>query len=587
MNKITSIYQYPVKGFSGEKLSSVRLRKNKGLPEDRKYALSSGQIKVNENGFWSPSQAFQRMKIRPDLSMFKLERDEDKLQLITPLGKALRIEAGGESSELLSETFGNNTTIHRTTSGQGYWDHKDASISIINISTVEEISRRLGQVIDPLRFRANLYIRSEPWSEFNWLGKKLLIENCELNIIRPIDRCSSTSVDLNTGKNDLNMPALLSRYFGHLFCGVYATVSNGGEIKINNKIRIGSNMNDSELTASIFQTASSKSSNWPRQITVKKIIHETEDICSIWMNDPFMKLGTFSAYKPGQYIHLHGLSNSNVWRCYTVSKIKEDSFRITVKRDNGLGSQAIHNLLPDEKVQMSGPFGNVTIRQSSNSIFLLSAGIGITASVSKLQGLIDMSYDKSIQLIHVARTKRDLALWDEVIKLSEQLPHIKVSLYLTKEKHSTSTFVAGRPNLQAISREIKLAGSDLHICGSEQFTKDISNMFNDKSRLFVDTFFTPVTENKFREIKKCDPIKVTLARSNVTKYWKPEDGTLLEFAEANGAIISSHCRAGICSTCTCNIISGSTAKIIGTKSINRNNTLLCSSVPNETVVLDI
>jgi len=39
MNKIEFIYQYPIKGFPGEKLDVVKLRANEGLPEDRKYAL--------------------------------------------------------------------------------------------------------------------------------------------------------------------------------------------------------------------------------------------------------------------------------------------------------------------------------------------------------------------------------------------------------------------------------------------------------------------------------------------------------------------------------------------------------------------
>ncbi len=587
MNKIEFIYQYPIKGFPGEKLDVVKLQANEGLPEDRKYALGNGQIKVNEHGYWSPCQAFQRMTIRPDLSMFKVERDEGQLQLITPAGKSLQIEVGGASVELLSGIFGSHTDIHHAASGQGYWDHKDASISIINVSTIEEISKKLGQVINPLRFRANLYIRAKPWSEFNWVGKKLLIENCELNIIRPIDRCSTTSVDPNTGTSDLNMPALLSQNFGHIFCGVYAKVSKGGKIKVNNKMEIGSSIDDSELTASVGQATSPKSSDWPRLITVEKIVRETEDICSIWLQDPFIKLGTFDDYKPGMYIRLHGLSNSNVWRCYTVSKIKDDKFRITVKRDEGLGSQAIHNLRPKEKMLMSGPFGNATLRKSSDSIFLLSAGIGITPSVSKLQGLIDICYDKPIQLIHVARSILELALWDEVIKLSEQLPHIQLRLYLTNEKHSTCKFIAGRPNLEEISREIELTDSDLHVCGPERFTKDITNMLTDNSRIFVDTFFTPVTESKFRKIEKCDPIKVTFARSNITKYWNSDDGTLLEFAEANGAIVSSHCRAGICNTCVCKIINGSTTRLIGSNAVDHSDTLLCCSVPNEIVVLDI
>jgi ferredoxin-NADP reductase/uncharacterized protein YcbX len=587
MNDIAFIYQYPIKGFPGEKLEVVKLRANEGLPDDRMYALSSGNAAVNKGGQWSPCQAFQRMTIRSDLSMFTLERKDELFQLISPSGKRITIKEGDNSIDMLSDVFGSNTAIHRAISGKGYWDHKDASISIINLSTIEEISKRLGQVINPLRFRANLYIRAQPWSEFNWVGKKLLIGTCKLNIIRPIDRCSATSVNLETGKNDLNMPAELFRHFGHLFCGVYATVTDGGEIKVSSNIEIGANIDDSELTGSVCQVTSPSIASWPRLVTVNRVVRETEEVCSVWFNDSFTNQGTFDDYEPGMYIRLHDLSKSNVWRCYTVSKKNEDEFRITVKRDDGVGSQAIHNLKPNQKILMSGPFGNATIRQSSRALFLLSAGIGITPSVSKLQGLIDANYDKPVNLIHVARSKRDLALWSEVIELSKQLPHVKPRLYLTKEKDCTSDFIAGRPNLQKISSEIEETESDLHICGPNQFTNEIVDMLTDKTRLFVDTFFTPVTGGNIGEIKKCNPIKVTLVRSNVTKFWNSEDGTLLEFAEANGAVVSSHCRAGICNTCACKIISGSTTSVIDSNLIDRTGTLLCTSVPNEAVVLDI
>ncbi|OUR91685.1 hypothetical protein A9Q81_17645 [Gammaproteobacteria bacterium 42_54_T18] len=105
MNKIEFIYQYPIKGFPREKLDVVKLRANEGFSEDRKYALSNGPIKVNENGHLSPCQAFQRMTIRPDLSMFKLERKDGLLQLITPSEKPLQIELEGDSTELLSENY--------------------------------------------------------------------------------------------------------------------------------------------------------------------------------------------------------------------------------------------------------------------------------------------------------------------------------------------------------------------------------------------------------------------------------------------------------------------------------------------------
>jgi uncharacterized protein YcbX len=53
-----------------------------------------------------------------------------------------------------------------------------------------------------------------------------------VKIVKRIVRCAATNVDPATGLRDLAIPDTLIRTFGHVDCGVYGEVVEGGEIKV-------------------------------------------------------------------------------------------------------------------------------------------------------------------------------------------------------------------------------------------------------------------------------------------------------------------------------------------------------------------
>ena len=62
MARLESIYRYPVKGLSPEKLVGVRLEPGQTLPADRKYAIENGPsrgiyARVIEGGKIAPGDA--------------------------------------------------------------------------------------------------------------------------------------------------------------------------------------------------------------------------------------------------------------------------------------------------------------------------------------------------------------------------------------------------------------------------------------------------------------------------------------------------------------------------------------------------
>ena len=99
-------------------------------------------------------------------------------------------------------------------------------VSIINLASVADLENYVGAPVDPLRFRANLYVTGWPaWQELDMVGRQISIGNgVRAKIVKRIVRCAATNVDPATGARDLEIPNTLMKTFGHADCGIYAQV---------------------------------------------------------------------------------------------------------------------------------------------------------------------------------------------------------------------------------------------------------------------------------------------------------------------------------------------------------------------------
>ena len=91
--------------------------------------------------------------------------------------------------------------------------------------------------IDPLRFRANIYIDgAKPWEEFDWVGSEIRIGGTVFAVDRKNGRCGATNVNPATGRRDLDIPSSLRAAFGHKNLGVYLIVRDGGQIAVGDSV---------------------------------------------------------------------------------------------------------------------------------------------------------------------------------------------------------------------------------------------------------------------------------------------------------------------------------------------------------------
>lgn len=246
---LQSIYRYPVKGLSPELLPATTLRPGETLPADRRYAIENGPI-----GF-DPADP----KYFPKIRFLMLMRNERLAGLQTRFDDASNVltirHNNAEAARGDLETAEGRASIERffadnfasdlrgppkilAAPGHSFSDVAARVVSIINLASVASIETMVGQPVNPLRFRANLYVSGWPaWHEFDLLGQELTIGTARLKVVKRIVRCAAVNVDPATAERDLNIPQTLMQVFDHADCGVYAEVIAGGNIAAGDTVQ--------------------------------------------------------------------------------------------------------------------------------------------------------------------------------------------------------------------------------------------------------------------------------------------------------------------------------------------------------------
>ncbi|MEO1694334.1 MAG: MOSC N-terminal beta barrel domain-containing protein [Pseudomonadota bacterium] len=240
--RVASLYRYPVKGLTPERLETVALTPGEALPFDRAYAIEAGSGKFDPLApDYLPKINFLMLMRDEKLAAIDTRFDEtdrtltisrDGRQVVrgaldTPIGRSMieQFIAGYLGSDLR----GAPKVVQAP--GHTFADVPAKCVHIVNLASVAALERVADKPIDPLRFRANIYIAGlEPWAEFTWLDKSITLGNATLNVWSRTQRCAATNVDPATGARDMALPGLLQRTFGHEDFGIYASVRSGATI---------------------------------------------------------------------------------------------------------------------------------------------------------------------------------------------------------------------------------------------------------------------------------------------------------------------------------------------------------------------
>jgi uncharacterized protein len=239
--KIASLVRYPIKGLAGMALPGVRLVAGAGIPLDRAYAVENGAKRFDaDNPKWLPKNHFLQLMQHERLASLGADFDETSRTLtLYRDGRqiargALETKLGRQMIEQFLAAFVKTGLLGppRIVSAPGHsiTDIAEKALHIVNLESVRDLSRIVGAGLDPLRFRANVYVEGLPaWEERHWLGSTLSCGTATLQVFKETTRCEATSVDLETGQRGLSIPAALQRTWGHAKFGLYAKVITDGD----------------------------------------------------------------------------------------------------------------------------------------------------------------------------------------------------------------------------------------------------------------------------------------------------------------------------------------------------------------------
>ena len=248
--RIKSIYRYPVKGLSAEPLERAMLAPGQTLPADRLYAIENGPIGFDPAApAYFPKQRFLMLMRNERLAHLATQLDEASHVLTVREGGRevargdLRTADGRQKIEdffarfCADELRGPPKILHAP--GHSFSDVAKKVVSFINLASVAAVETLVGVPVDPLRFRANVYVEGwKPWSELELGDREIMVGDARLKVVKRIVRCAATNVEPGTGIRDLHIPESLLRALGHMDCGIYAEVIAGGSIAPGDRVDV-------------------------------------------------------------------------------------------------------------------------------------------------------------------------------------------------------------------------------------------------------------------------------------------------------------------------------------------------------------
>jgi hypothetical protein len=250
--RIVSLYRHPVKGFTPERLARADLEAGACFPCDRLYAVEDGPSGFDPEapGHISKMKFTVLAKI-PAVAKARTAFDAASGVLTAraegqpDFAGDLRDDAGRAGfaawlADLLGDDAQGPLKVIEGPGAHRFMDSRSGYVSIVNLASVRDLSQKVGRDLDPLRFRANLYVEGWPaWAENAMTGQTLSVGAARAEVLKPIVRCAATHVDPTSAERDVDLVKALFGHYGHMFCGIYLNVTESGAVQEGNVVAAG------------------------------------------------------------------------------------------------------------------------------------------------------------------------------------------------------------------------------------------------------------------------------------------------------------------------------------------------------------
>ena len=259
-------------------------------------------------------------------------------------------------------------------------------------------------------------------------------------------------------------------------------------------------------------------------------------------------------------------------RSYSVVEITSEGDVVLGVRQQGIVSKVICEMKVGEVVEISQAQGEFTLETEHQHILLVASGSGITAIYSLLKQALKESFE-NIDLIYF---HRDSAFHVELEQLSQQFPHFQY--------HSIDTNYQKKHLDESLLKDVV---SDFeqrmtYACGAKAMMQSIHTIYKklDLNQNLKQEYFQLQVDESLEN----QPVLFLRAQQEFQAQ-----SNLLESAEQAGLKPTHGCRMGICNTCTCTKVSGSTKNMLTGEIDHGSNTQikLCISQAISPVVINL
>lgn len=352
-----------------------------------------------------------------------------------------------------------------------------------------------------------------------------------------------------------------------------------------------------------------------QEMVLRRRVPVTHDVVTLVL-EPTVP-GTF-AYAPGQFVTMVvDVDGVPVERCYTLSSppTRPHLLTITVKRmEGGALSPYLHDRLrPGDRVSVRGPNGDFTVAAHPAARYLLlSAGSGVTPTLSTVRTMADLGELDDVVVVHSARTPADLACRGELDALAADHPGLRVVWVCEDDSPGSASWQGPRGRLTAdlLAAQVPDVGDrEVFTCGPPGYMTAtralLAEVGVDPDRCHEESFVlgesaapavpalpeagdAPVA---LTEVPAAVPgtATVTFGRSGREVVCAPGT-TVLAAAQQAGVSLPSSCGGGLCGTCKSGLLAGKVEMShqggIRPREVAAGKFLPCCSTPDGDIVVD-
>ena len=393
-------------------------------------------------------------------------------------------------------------------------------------------------------------------------------------------------------------------------CSSLLGITAGSVLSYVLKGKEASRESEPKSTQTIAKVTDESWKDW-RNFVVFKKVKESSEITSFYLKP--QDEAKIPSFKPGQFLTIKldipGFDKP-VIRTYSLSDYSPTNqyYRLSIKREPapkdldvppGVASNFMHDCIEEGAIIPAIPPNGrfyLDVEKSTPAV-LISNGVGITPMYSMAKACAFENPQREVCFVHGARNGNFHAFQQEVMGLGKQNPNFKVHYRYSRPQdgdegnfHST-----GYVDIDLI-KELAHENAEFYLCGSPAFMDSLREGLKEwgvaDNRVFFESFSKAPKKSDSESstaVAGVETAEIEFAQSGKTLTWNQGDGTILEFAEANGINPAFSCRVGVCLTCSCKIQEGEVAyqeEPSGTP--DDGEVLICISQPKtEKIVLDI